>query len=589
MQKKKIFLYIFVILLGNSFLGIQMVQAENEDEIVPFIYGEHSSPPGFDPQIFYDTTSSDVAINHLEGLFAYNYTDPELTVIPRLAKDMGSWNPNGTEWTISLREDVRWHDGTKFTADDVKWNWDRLNFLASEGLSQHGHLWFDDNKDLILNHTEVLGDYTIKFVLNEPWMDFFYLQPFSGCFLIQPVEGYEEILIENEESELIFGTGPFVLDNYVAREKVVFIANNEYYRGAPDIQELIFKVYASSTASNNALMSHECHVDGYVRPDNRLAFDMDPDLSYGIQKGSCCYFYHINTHTIPWAARKAMQFAFDYEYTNTILYENRLVEHHSPIPDGMLGYNPNLPGLPYFNLTLARQYLLDDPIYKIHLENHSINMNSSDQDWISLAGADPVEVILFYHYGTGTWAQLIDNMAYIGIKIIDNVGGAWNLWEYLVPDKSLGMGGWCPDYFHPINQVEPIFKTNSSANFIRFSNETIDQWMDEAHLLDGEDLKSKIDQIVTGIIVDNAAAMYWSQNRYVLGWSSKYVSNVYDLFNSAGEKYFYNVQFALSEAPAPTGFEIPGYSSIILLLSTIGISMIIIKKLIIKCKKLKRN
>jgi ABC-type transport system substrate-binding protein len=568
MRKKTTFILLALTVVGMALTAGNLVKAEFDD-VIPFIYGEHTSPPGFDPQNFYDTTSSDIAINHLEGLYMFNYTDPNLGQVPRLAADMGSWSADGTEWTIPLRDDVLWHDGSAFTASDVKWNWDRLNYLAEDSLSQHSSLWFNDDGDLQLLSTTVVDDHTIKFTLNKEWKDFELLQSFAGCFMIKPIAGKEEALIGNDEYQTIIGTGPFVLDDYVSGEKTVFVANNDYYRGAPDIQKMIFQIYASSTASNNALMAHECHVDGYVRPDNRMAFSMDVDLNYGIQGGSCCYFYHLNVNNIDLAVRKAMQYAFNYEYLTTIFYDNNMIEHHSPVPDGMIGYNPDLAGLPYYDLTVARQYLIDDPFYGPLVTARVTNI-SDDQSWKDVAANNPLATHNFTHYGTGSWAALIDNMEYIGVKIVDNVVGDWGTFlSSNLAELEVVMGGWCPDYWSPINQIEPLFGTNASANYNGLADPAIDTMMGEAHSLTGAELEAKIDDIVTAIIVEEAAAMYWAQNLYVIGWSAKYVSGVEDLFNAGGDKYFYNVQFALSEGPGD-GPGIPGFTMISLVLSALG-------------------
>jgi ABC-type transport system substrate-binding protein len=597
MRKNITFLLVAITLLSMIVAAVTAEEEINYDEITPFIYAEHTSPPGFDPQNFYDTTSSDVAVNHLEGLYMFNYSDPSAAQVPRLATNFGTWNEDGDEWTIPLRTDVFWHDGTAFTADDVKWNWDRLNYLAGDHLSQHASLWYNDvvlwqnatDPDdkiyqLILNETVVVDDHTVKFVLNKEWKDFQMLQSFTGCFMIKPITGKEQVLIGNDEYDTLIGTGPFILDDFVSGDKTVFISNEDYYRGAPNIKKMIFKIYASTTASNQALMAHEAHVDGFISADNRAAFDEDPDLEYFIQGGSCCYFYHLNVNNIAWSVRKAMQYAFNYEYLATVFYDNNLLEHHSPVPDGMIGYNPDLPGLPYYDLTIAREYLMDDAVIGPDLDTAiAAGFNiSSDDDWKALAAGDgdwdgitgPLAVHNFTHYGTGSWSVLIDNMEYIGVEIVDNVVGDWGAFlSSNLADLEVVMGGWCPDYWHPINQIQPLFGTGASANYNGLANTTIDALMGEAHTVVGEELEEVIDEIVTAIVVEQAAAMYWAQNRYVIGYSAKHVDNVGDLKNAGGDKYFYAVTFD------PSVGGIPGFPMVSLGLSAVGaVAIIFLRK-----------
>jgi peptide/nickel transport system substrate-binding protein len=560
----------------------QFASGDTTEEIVPFIYGIYGTPPGFDPLGVYDGTSGDVLLNHVEGLYAFNYTDPKMSLIPRLAADMGSWNEAGTEWTIPLRDDVKWQDGSAFTASDVKWNWDRLNFLAEADECDHASLWFNNDGDLMLNKTEVLDDHTIKFILNKPWMDFYYLQSFWGCSLIKPVYGKEEALISNDEYDLIIGTGPFVLDEYTSGENTTLVANNEYYRGTSDIQRLIFKSYGSTTAAMNALMAQECHVVHHVYADTWESFDADPNLNYQHQKRAICFFYHLNVNNIDWAVRKAMQYAYNYAYHTDVVMGGTTAEIHTPVPEGMIGHTPDLPGLPYYNLTKARQYLMDDPYYGPLVAARVAN-TSNDEDWKACAADNPLATHIFAHWGTGFAAQIIDNMEYIGIEIIENQYGSWSILLNNYKDSlEMVMGGWGPDYWHPINQIESIYRTNASSNWNGLANETIDKMIDEAHLLAGAELEAKIDEIVTTIVVEQAATMYVYQRVYAIGWSTIYISHVDDLFNAAGDKYFYNVHF---KDLSGIHIQIPGYSPLIFFFSFLGISMLLIMYNLKHCKK----
>src|SRR5437667_2106463 len=55
------------------------------------------------------------------------------SIVPDLATSW-SWNEDGTELTLPLRQGVKWHDGKPLTARDVKCTWDLLMDTASEKL-----------------------------------------------------------------------------------------------------------------------------------------------------------------------------------------------------------------------------------------------------------------------------------------------------------------------------------------------------------------------------------------------------------------------------------------------------------------------
>jgi peptide/nickel transport system substrate-binding protein len=75
-----------------------------------------------------------------EGLFIYNETLSE--IMPSLAISY-SWSINNLECTINLRQQVRFHDGTAFNAQAVKWNYDRLYTMINQNpdLIPEARLW----------------------------------------------------------------------------------------------------------------------------------------------------------------------------------------------------------------------------------------------------------------------------------------------------------------------------------------------------------------------------------------------------------------------------------------------------------------
>ena len=74
-------------------------------------------------------------------------------------------------------------------------------------------------------------------------------------------------------------------------------------------------------------------------------------------------------------------------------------------------------------------------------------------------------------------------------------------------------------------------------------------------------------------IVEEAAAMYYTQRRRAIGWVSEVVGNVQDLFNGNGDPYLYNVEFELSEPPRDG---IPGFTLVTLAISVVGTAAIIL-------------
>ena len=171
----------------------------------------------------------------------------------------------------------------------------------------------------------------------------------------------------------------------------------------------------------------------------------------------------------------------------------------------------------------------------------------------------------------------MDNARYCGIDIEEISLGSWaNFVDADLFDQEIVYGGWCPDYNHPINQIEPLFQSTSGNNWCGLNNSTIDARMAEAHLLSGAELQECIDDVVTMIVVEQAAAMHTAQSTESPAWLAELVTNVDDFFNSGYEKYFFSVQFALTDAPAEGG--IPGFTMVSLMLSTVATALFLFFK-----------
>ena len=201
-----------------------------ESDHLPLIQGIRTNPHSFDPLGAYDRTSSTIMLNCLEGLYAYDYTvDYGIGIQPRLAASLGKWNADRTQLTIELRQDVFWWDGTPFTAEDVTWNFNRLNRLSEQGINEHSRLWLQVNGDPILEQIETTGTYGVKMTFAHSFPQWEKLLPFWGASLIKPVANLS-YLLPLYDMDLVIGTGPFMFKNYTADEKTVLVRNDAYYQ-----------------------------------------------------------------------------------------------------------------------------------------------------------------------------------------------------------------------------------------------------------------------------------------------------------------------------------------------------------------------
>jgi len=156
------------------------------------------------------------------------------SIVPDLATGW-SWNEDGTELTLPLRQGVKWHDGKPFTAADVKCTWDLLQGKGKEKLRLNPRKsWYVNLKEVTTN-----GDYEVTFHLMRP----------QAGFLAMLATGWSPVYpchVTPAQMRLHpIGTGPFKFIEFKPNEIIKVARNPNYWKpGRPyldDIEWVIIK------------------------------------------------------------------------------------------------------------------------------------------------------------------------------------------------------------------------------------------------------------------------------------------------------------------------------------------------------------
>jgi len=157
--------------------------------------------------------------------------------LPALAEDW-EFVEDENAYYFDLRDDVTWHDGEKFTADDV--------VFTVEYIKDYPYQWVDSS---IIDRAEADGDYVVKLYLSEPYAPFMDL---VACTLpILPEHVWDSVSdpANFREEEALVGTGPFRLSDYnKAQGTYLYEAFDGYYRGAPKVGRIVFVKMSDQTA-----------------------------------------------------------------------------------------------------------------------------------------------------------------------------------------------------------------------------------------------------------------------------------------------------------------------------------------------------
>ena len=153
----------------------------------------------------------------------------EGAIAPGLAESWES-NADGTVWTFALRQGVKWHDGTDFTAADVGATFDRLSVAGNAGLAGvigEGSVDSTDPATAVVTLLAANG--------NFPYL----VSVFNAQSVITPVAYATGTTLDASPN----GTGPWKLTSYDQATGAEFARNDEYWGGAPALATTSFQFF----------------------------------------------------------------------------------------------------------------------------------------------------------------------------------------------------------------------------------------------------------------------------------------------------------------------------------------------------------
>jgi peptide/nickel transport system substrate-binding protein len=178
---------------------------------------------------------------------------PNGSLQPKLAT---SWKSGKTPnvWTFNLRQGVKWHDGSAFTADDVVATFKRL---ADPKNNSAGAL--AAFKGVFSGHITKINSHQVQFHLDRPYVDFPYLvSAFNYNSVVLPKNYKVGDFVKGR-----VGTGPFVLTKYTPKVGSTYTRNTHYWaKGLPYLNGAEMKFYADQTAIVLALQAGA--IDAYL-------------------------------------------------------------------------------------------------------------------------------------------------------------------------------------------------------------------------------------------------------------------------------------------------------------------------------------
>ncbi len=293
--------------------------------------------------------------------------------VPDLAESY-TFSEDGTRLTFKLREGLTWHDGEAFDTQDVLTTFHLIclpmgSYVMGNNFAPYAvgfKEYIDGTADTIEGIT-VEDDYTIHFDFLEPFSQNLILLAFNGV-TIAP-DHIVNIYMDREKSADILqsewattaahvGIGPFRVSEYVADQYIVYEPFENYYRGKPLLNQLIYRPFADAQTLTAALENKEINVGARIAPTEVDRMQELDFLKFTYAKSPALNGINMNNRKeyLNKDVRKALLHAVDRQTIIDTIYAGATEIIHGPLDVPGIDPSPNLVTYDY-NPDMARQLL----------------------------------------------------------------------------------------------------------------------------------------------------------------------------------------------------------------------------------------
>ena len=466
-----------------------------------------ADPPTLDPHLTSDTTSAGLVVEIFSGLVVLN---TDLQLVPDIAE---SWeiNEDGTVYTFHIRDDAKFHDGKRVTADDFKWSMQRA--AHPDTASPVADTYLNDIvgvEAVLEGETEdisgitVIDDSTLQIEIDAPKAYFLAKLTYPTAYVLDS----ENVVSGGRTwTDTPNGTGPFRLKEYRIGERIILERNEHYYRERANVDSI-----AMNLAGGQSMAMYEndeiditgvglFDLDRVLDPSEPLHEELvvaPPDFSIS--------YVGFNASMPPFddpKFRQALNHAVDKHLISNEVLSGLVEPAYGILPPGFPGFNSDLTGLEY-DPDVARQ-LLEESEYADPETRPRIVVTVPGTG--GTIGLD-LEVVI------EMWKQEL------GVEVeIQQVEWATYLQDLNQHKFQAYAGlGWEADYPDPQDFLDILFHTESSLNHGMYSNLEADAILEEARTETDVERRVDLYQQAEELIVQDGAwlPLWYSGERYVL-------------------------------------------------------------------------
>ncbi len=444
-----------------------------------------------------------VGLNIFRSL--YKWDAAQNKPILSLATDV-KVSEDGLVYTFKLRDDVKFHNGRRMTADDVIYSYNRImdpKLASSAALYVKGIKGAADvqagNADTI-SGLKKIDDFTLEITLEHP-IDLGY-----QLYKIETAIVPKEVVAAKGDA---FGTapvgcGPFKFVKWVKGSEIVLEKFEDYFEpGKPYIDKLVYKIMPEGSARDMAFRAKELDAN-LVGGAQYAVYQKDPKISKHMIEVAEMYTRHMgfNLNYKPLAdkrVRQAINHALNAELIIKKLIKNKAFKATSFLPTSSPGFDPEL--APYdYNLEKAKA-LMAEAGYKDGFDLEVIGTNSQA-------------------YGVRVVEAIIPFLKKINIRVTPQQLEGGNLsqrlqnGDYQAYIWSIESG---PD---PLAAMERFHSTTrpSSGNYMAYASPAFDTLIDQAKLTRDPAKRLALVKASDRLFHEDAPMWFFNYNKAIIAY-----------------------------------------------------------------------
>ena len=423
-------------------------------------------------------------------------------IVPALATSWSVSN-DGLQWTFNLRQGVKFDNGSEFTADAVKYTFDR-NIQIADPDGPFIGIGYGD----IINTITVVSPYVVQFNLKIPFAAFLSLMASQASCIVDPQYAPKAGATWNVNDVIVYkegdprgsnpmGLGPYTLKSWVRTagkdSEIQLQANPNYWNASyPKTQNIIIKMYADSSSLALAIQSGDVDIAfRQLASTDIVSMQQNSNLKVWTGTGAFIQYLCMQEKYAPFdnsLVRLAIASAVNRTALVQTVFQGQAEDLYSMIPVGMFGHDDAFKSFGAPNYTLTQELL--SPL------GYTANNKLTFDLWYESSG----------HYPSSAQQALVikDSLEASGVIKVNLQSLDWAGYRNARTQETMQayIMGWYPDYIDPDDYIYPFVQSSGGSWLhINYNSPTMDALVANARGNTSQTIRQGIYTEINNLIV----------------------------------------------------------------------------------------